>query len=161
MDEPRLSHEGALFAPPDNIIRFAVRASMESPCQSKRGAAIFDGENLVSVGHNHQPAPFYCDGSEACKRTCGRTAIHAEQMAILHAGSAARGAEILHIKTVDGKTVASDGPSCLACSKLVLFCGLRGMWLFHQAGWKFYEAALFHYQSGSAGDHMPAKRRAK
>lgn len=134
----------------------AIEASLNSPCQSKRGVVIFEGENHISMGWNNQPAPFVCDGSENCKRSCSKTAIHAEQAAIINAlgGGSLVGAEMLHVKTIDGLLVPSMGPSCLQCSKLILAVGLKGMWLFHENGWKWYAAAEFHYRSGTGGDYM-------
>ncbi len=64
---------------------------------------IWDGR-VVSVGYNYLPilvgndlraGP--CDGSDQCKATCGKRAVHAEQQAIL-AGTRERiiGASLLH-----------------------------------------------------------------
>lgn len=144
--------------PPVHIIEFAVEASLQSPCQSKRGVAIFDGEYLVACGHNHKPAGFMCDGSKACKYKCSQDAVHAEQAAIIGAGRAARGCEMLHVKTVDRCVVPSMGPSCLQCSKLIIEAGITAMWLYHERGWKRYEARLFHYMSGA---YMPPPMNSK
>lgn len=115
-------------------VQQAVVAAMSSPCHSKRGVVIWRPPicGTVSVGFNHQPAPFRCDGSESCKRNCGKTAIHAEQMAILMAERGnIPGAEMLHVKAKDGLPCASMAPSCLECSKLILFSGIQGMHLLH------------------------------
>lgn len=137
-------------------LKFAVEAAFNSPCQSKRGVVIWDEYGVVSVGCNHISKPYYCDGSVKCKLSCSRTAIHAEQIAIIE-GNRSRliGAQMLHIKVVDGLPHISDGPSCLMCAKLLLAAGLAGMWLFHLAGWKFYPAVEFMYRSSHAGDHLP------
>ena len=119
------------------MVSLAVEAARLSPCRSKRGVVIFD-DLWISSGFNHQPLPFTCDGSPECKANCGKTAIHAEQAAILRAagdfvglGANKRlvGAQILHIKVVDGQPVPSAGPSCMECSKLILQAGMVGMWL--------------------------------
>ena len=105
---------------------------MKSPCQSKRGVVVADSNSvLISSGFNHQPFPFQCDGSEACKKSCGKTAIHAEQAAILSAKRDLTGAVMLHVKATDGKPVASMAPSCLECSKLILKSGIAWMLLLH------------------------------
>jgi deoxycytidylate deaminase len=146
-----------MVKPPDHIIQFAVEASVNSPCRSKRGAAIFKGEDLVSVGWNHKPKGFVCDGSDTCKSMCSLDAIHAEQSALL--GRNVSGAEMLHVKTVDGELVPSGGPSCLQCSKLIIEARLDAMWLFHPAGWKRYDPTTFHILSGayvSIHDEVPA-----
>lgn len=132
-----MTHEEAAY--------FAERASVESPCQSKRGVVIWDSKGVVSIGHNHQPSPFPCDGSDRCKENCGKTAIHAEQHAILLAErNRLVGSQMLHVKTVDGEIVPSGQPSCLECSKLILEAGIAYMWLFHENGWMWYTASEFH-----------------
>lgn len=124
---------------------FAIRAAFESPCQSKRGAVIWGKGGVVSIGRNHQPQPFPCDGSDRCKENCGKTAIHAEQSAILKTEPALIiGSQMLHVKVEDGKLVPSGPPSCLECSKLILESGIAYMWLYHETGWKWYTAAEFH-----------------
>jgi len=136
--------------PPQHIVDFAIEASLLSPCQSKRGVAIFNGDDLVSTGFNHKPRGFFCDGSNECKSMCSRDAVHAEQAAIIGIpGPKTRGAEMLHVKTVDGNLVESMGPSCLQCSKLIIEAGITAMWLFHAAGWKRYAAGIFHRLSGA------------
>lgn len=141
-------------SPLSHIIDFAVESANLSPCRSKRGAAIFSGENLVSVGYNMKPRGFTCDGSEECKRNCRNDAIHAEQAAILHARST-YGCEMLHVKTVNGKLVPSGPPSCLQCSKLILGAGIAFMWLYHESGWKCYDTYTFHLLSGNV--YVPTK----
>lgn len=86
---------------------------------------------MISVGTNCQPFPFVCDGSERCKRNCGKTAIHAEQAAILRALEPLRGSWMLHVKAIDGMPSASMAPSCLECSKLILAAGIDWMHLLH------------------------------
>lgn len=141
--------------PPIHIIEFAVEASVLSPCQSKRGAAVFRGEDLVSVGYNHKPKGFLCDHSAECKRKCPLDAVHAEQSAMVGVPmSALRGSEMLHVKTIDGLIVPSMMPSCLQCSKLIIEAGIEWMWLYHAEGWKRYTAAQFHWHSGA---YMPPK----
>jgi len=132
----------------DDALGYAIEAAKQSPCLSKRGVAIWDDDGLISVGFNHQPAPFVCDGSERCKSNCGKTAVHAEQSAILHANPVRlRGATLLHIKVAECKPVTSMGPSCPQCSKLILECGIKRVWLFHEKGWTVYTAPRFHWYS--------------
>jgi len=135
---------------PDEVyIDFAVEASLQSPCLSKRGVAIWDASGLISVGRNFKPAPFVCDQSAVCKMKCSKDAVHAEQAALLYASRSVRGASMLHVKTVEGKLVPSMQPSCLECSKLILASGIANMWLFHPKGWRRYPAIEFHYLSGA------------
>lgn len=131
-------------SPPQHVIDFAVEISQWSPCQSKRGVVIFIGDDFVSHGYNYKPQGFGCDGSNTCKATCREEAIHAEQQALLTVGNGAAGAEMVHVKTVNGALVASGGPSCVQCSKLVLVSGIAGFWLFHKDGWRRYDAVEFH-----------------
>lgn len=135
--------------PPTHIVDLAIEVSGWSPCRSKRGVVIFRRGDVISHGHNFKPIGFECDGSEACKATCRIEAVHAEQNALIAAGGRPKtdGADLLHVKTVDGKLFASGGPSCVQCSKLVLACGIAGVWLYHDAGWKRYDSADFHRKS--------------
>lgn len=136
--------EGSERFPGGHIIHHAIGASTHSPCRSKRGAVVFAGNDILSWGFNHKPKPFSCDGSAECKEHCRLDAVHAEQRALLLAGFEAQGADVLHVKTVDGKLVASGGPSCLECSKLMLAAGIAGVWLYHELGWRRYLIEEFH-----------------
>lgn len=110
----------------------AVGLAMISPCRSKRGVVICSKDGiLIGSGFNNQPYPFYCDGSEACNKNCGKTAIHAEQAALLSARECVLGAWMLHVKAKQGKPCASMAPSCLECSKLILASGIAWMHLLH------------------------------
>jgi deoxycytidylate deaminase len=131
----------------------AIAAAMLSPCQSKRGAVVFQGNRLIATGFNHKPRPFWCDGTDACKSNCAAEAIHAEQMALLCAGvGRAVGADLLHVKAVDRQLVKSGGPSCVQCSKLALGVEIAGVWLFHGGsdGWRRYPIEEFHRLSLAA-----------
>ena len=120
----------------------AIAAAMKSPCRSQRGAAVWRGNTIISVGFNYVPAGDACDGSTTCKQSCGLRAIHAEQMALVRGD--AHGAEMLHVHISRGHLMASGPPSCLQCSKLMLAAELSGMWLFHTAGWRRYDVEEFH-----------------
>ena len=144
--------------PPAHIIDLAVQVSGWSPCRSKRGVVIFTGEHAVAHGYNYKPRGFDCDQTVACKATCRREAIHAEQQALLSAGPAAAGSDMLHVKTVDGRLVPSGGPSCVQCSKLAVAARIRGVWLYHDAGWQRYPIAEFHRQSLAAQPSAEAER---
>lgn len=133
-----------VIAPPQHVIDFAVEQSTCSPCQSKRGVVIFWGIEIISHGYNFKPRGFDCDGSDACKANCRREAVHAEQMALLAAGSRAHASQLIHVKSVDGKLVPSGGPSCVECSKLIRAAGLAWVWLYHEDGWKRYTSEEFH-----------------
>lgn len=141
----------------EHALGFAIEAAKLSPCQSKRGVAIWNSSGLVSVGWNDQIEPFKCDRSEKCKRSCYKTALHAEQKAILDAGERTRGAFMLHIKVQDGKPVTSMGPSCPECSKLILASGICQMWLFHDHGWMSYTPEKFHWYSVGGGGYLTTK----
>ena len=141
--------------PPARHVTRAVEMSMCSPCRSKRGVAIFRGETPIASGYNFKPRGFDCDGTEACKSSCRDEAVHAEQFALLRAGRLAEGADMLHVKTVDGALVPSGGPSCVQCSKLALAAGIAGVWLFHEDGWRRYPIVEFHRRSLAARDAGP------
>lgn len=139
---------------PLEILDAAMYRAARSPCRSQRGAVVFRYVpfSVISLGHNQKPAGFGCDRSDACKATCRVEAIHAEQQALLNAGPAAYGADLLHVKIVAGQLVPSGGPSCVQCSKLALAAGIVGVWLFHDAGWRRYDANEFHRLSLAAAE---------
>src|ERR1035438_7420780 len=151
--------------PPQGIIDWAIRVSVVSPCRSKRGVVIWREnatpiDRSISAGYNRPPQGFACDGSLECKSNCSETALHAEEVALLTADLSVYDAEMLHVKTVNGLLVPSGGPSCVACSKKILFKGLRGMWLYHENGWRFYDATEFHALSlQSSEDAITGKDR--
>lgn len=112
----------------------AVEAGCWSPCaKSKRGVVIWRrGGGVLAQGFNTPPPGFKCDGSPGCRRDCGKVCIHAEVYAILDAGNYGKGiqgAEMLHVKVVDGKAVPSGPPSCWQCSRELIKAGLTFMWL--------------------------------
>jgi deoxycytidylate deaminase len=137
-------------SPPEDIIRLAMLESSWSPCRSKRGVVIFSDGRVIAQGHNHKPRGFECDGSATCKATCGVEALHAEQVALLAAGSQAHASEMVHVKTVNGRLVPSSGPSCVQCSKLMRAAGIAWMWLYHEDGWRGYAMDEFHRLSVAA-----------
>jgi len=120
---------------PFEALEHAIKEACKSPCLSKRGVVIFwPNGSLLGRGHNHQPAPFMCTGDAACKANCGKSAIHAEQQAILNAlnfATSVNGASLLHVKVKEGQAVYSGPPSCLECSKLILAADIGDVWLLH------------------------------
>ena len=135
--------------PPEGIIAVALAQASFSPCRSKRGAVVFreTSHGVVSIiarAHNRKPEGFDCDGSVSCKATCRVDAIHAEQGALVRAGLHAQGAELLHVKAIDGQLVPSGPPSCVQCSKLALAAQISGVWLYHGDGWRRYDSREFH-----------------
>ncbi len=140
-----------MIAPPSYVLEAisseaAREAHLHSGClRSRRGAAIWEPGDVVprAIGSN-KPAVGSCDGTDACKKVCGRICVHAEQEALLRCPDA-REAEMLHVKVDEtGEIVASGGPSCDQCSKLLLHAGIAGMWLLHEDGWRRYTALEFH-----------------
>lgn len=128
----------------------AIRVARDGPCQkSRRGVVVWHG-NTAFFGWNHPPKPFVCDGSAECKAACGKVCVHAEAHAILATTKGnpdpwfLDGAEMLHVKVVDGKAVPSGEPSCWQCSRLILEAGISGMWLLHEEGLRRYTAEEFH-----------------
>lgn len=141
---PSVTPSREVETPPRYAVKAAIEASWKSPCQSKRGVAVFNRVDVIEVGHNHKAGGFSCDGSAACKAFCRIDAIHAEQHALLSRNGRFNGADMLHVKTVDGALVPSGGPSCVQCSKLMLAGGVAGMWLYHADGWRRYDIIEFH-----------------
>lgn len=134
-------------------LQHAVEYAKNSKCQSQRGVVIWHRQKgLISAGWNAPPKPFVCDGSDACRGVCAKTAIHAEQAAIIQALKlydymVIHECEMLHVKIVDGKAVTSEKPSCWQCSKLILETRLKSMWLYQKEGFVEYSPLEFHKQT--------------
>lgn len=141
----------------DDFVAIALEAAGHSTCRSQRGAVAFTGNELegfelVAVGFNQKPDRT-CDGSERCKATCRREAVHAEQ-AMLGSGvdlAAGGPVEVLHVKRAGGNLAPSGGPDCVECSKLLMFAGVVAVWLYHVDGWRRYQIGEFHALSVAAG----------
>lgn len=130
-----------------NLVEAARKAALRSHCRkSRRGVAIWNKDGLVSVGWNHQPDPFRCDGSEGCRVHCNKLCIHAEAYALLQAGPGARGAQMLHVRiSEDGSVVEGGPPSCWQCSRLILGANISAMWLLETGqDWIRYSPQDFH-----------------
>ena len=140
------------MSPTRFAIDTAITASCSSLCRSKRGVCIYTGDFLLATGFNHQPGRLACDGSELCKSTCRYTAVHAEAAALLRCAFPYRlvGSSLVHIKTVNGVPVPSEGPSCLPCACLILEARIGTVWLLLSEGWHSYDAAEFHRLSVEA-----------
>ena len=129
----------------------AVEAGAKSPCcKSKRGVVVWEDEyrDLLESpvsGHNGPPPGFACDGSDACRKACGRTCVHAEHRALMKASP--DHTDLLHVKVVDGAAVPSGPPSCEHCSKAILDAGIKRVWLLHETGLRLYSAEDFHVQT--------------
>ena len=137
----------------NDALKEAVYYSTLSNCGSKRGVVIFHRKyGVMCGGFNHLPWPLKCDGTPACRSVCAKTALHAEQDALLNWIQNVEAfptvnifdCEMLHVKSVDGKAVHSLQPSCWQCSKLILGSGLKAMWLYQAEGLVSYTAKDFH-----------------
>lgn len=148
-------------------LELAIQEGAKSPCsKSKRGVVVWgrqrgpDGMATIPVihAHNGPPPGFACDGTDACKKACGRLCVHAEVRALLacnlrlpslrsfafdHKGYT----DLLHVKVIDGVAVPSGPPSCVDCSKAILDYGIERVWLLHERGLRSYSALDFHSDS--------------
>lgn len=161
------------LGPPIWAVEIAIEEARKSPCaKSKRGAVAFSddgsraGRLLFGVGCNG-PALGGCDGSEACKASCGKRCVHAEARAIR--GAAGATCDVVHVKIDErGELAAGGGPSCWQCSRDILDAGISGVWLYERHGgndgelflvvdrWRYYTAAEFHRLTMAAcGIHNP------
>lgn len=124
----------------------AVAEANRSPCQrSKRGVVIVKDGKVIGRGHNSPPPGFACDGS--CRERCRDYAVHAEKSAMFDAlrkGFSLNGARGFHMKSVEGKGVVSGTPSCVHCSKDMLFFGLSEFVLLDENGFALYGMEEFH-----------------
>jgi hypothetical protein len=193
---------GDAASPPLFAARMALTMARLGPCRkSRRGAAVYRSVPEVGVlGARHyaipvknasagagagfngppmtlaiggaRPAWATCDGSEACRRDCGRRCVHAEVravMALLEEDRAmAPHLHMVHVKIPahgeempprpdglsDHAGLPSGGPSCIDCSKFLLDACFGGIWLYESRGWRYYTAAAFHHATvASTGVH--------
>lgn len=132
---------------PEKALEWAVEIGARSACaKSKRGVVIFR-EVMLARASNGPPTGFRCDGSEACRGACNKVAVHAEERALVVAARgqcSVVGAEMLHVKVVDGAAVPSGEPSCWQCSRTVLEAGIAAVWLLRPSGLVRYPAHAFH-----------------
>lgn len=170
--------------PSQFAVRMAVTTASHGPCaKSKRGVAAYvafgddgdpiDNGEFVVACHNAPPYPISCEGTEECKTGCRQLAIHAEEAVVQsllvreeHALWNLCDVALVHARAVDGKLVPSRGPSCVTCSKTMLYAGVGGIWLYEypqisvelgnvpEAGeadpparWRFYTAMEFHMET--------------
>lgn len=127
----------------------AVNAASHSKCKSQRGVVIWDrATGNIVYGWNAPPKPFKCDGSDECRANCSKTAVHAEQSALMkmlnNYDMNINECEMIHVKIVDDEPVFSEKPSCWQCSKLILESGLKSMWLYQKDGYVEYNPIEFH-----------------
>ena len=111
-------------------LKRAVEVAKNSKCKSQRGVVIWNRKiGLICDGWNAPPIPYVCDGSENCKKNCSKTAVHAEQAALLNMlkypsfiqlAGGINECEMIHVKIVNNEPVMSEKPSCWQCSKLIL-----------------------------------------
>lgn len=175
-----VAHRGIEAKPPTFAVVAAETAAGLSICQkSKRGASFYrliediDGnlehvEETYAQGWNGPPyiwdgdSPDYelgCDGSEACRRDCGRRCEHAERRAIgalvAHLRDYPSRLRMVHVKIgTNGRVVGGKGPCCVGCARAILDAGIGGIWLFEApAGqphggpsgvWRYYTARAFY-----------------
>jgi deoxycytidylate deaminase len=128
-----------------DALALAIKTARKSPCaKTKRGVVVFHRDGYESIGWNHPPLGFACDGSPECRAACGQVCVHAEMDALLGLTLQGQTLEMLHVKVVDGKAVPSSYPSCWQCSRLILEARITTMWLLHEDGLHPYSAAEFH-----------------
>lgn len=151
---------------PHGIARAVVDAANTAPCaKSRRGVVVFcrsrdlrverrgvpaNAPVVLATASNGPPGGWSCDGK--CRDACGQVAMHAEQRAILaalQAGYRVKGADVVHVKTVDGRAVPSGVPSCLACSKFMVETKIARVWLYQArnggaGAWYVWSAEAFH-----------------
>lgn len=115
-------------SPPAGALAAAIAAARQGAearacVKSSRGAAVFSGDCVLGVGFNQQPPPWSCRGTDACRRSCGASCVHAEEVAIFDAVLNG-GARLL---------VPGGKPSCITCSRTILNVGLSYVLLFESA----------------------------
>ncbi len=153
------------MSPPPTAVAAAIDAAASPGCPaSRRGVAIFCKLGVVAVGRNARVSG-PCDRDARCRLACAKICEHAEAAALRDLRSRpvlvlvlklaswlGLRIEMLHVK-VDGQLVVSGPPSCWQCSRAIALDDLVStMWLYHEAGWRRYDAAEFHRLTLAAKD---------
>jgi deoxycytidylate deaminase len=118
--------------------------------KSKRVAALIKPNGLYVTGTNSPPSPFSCKSNEFCKKICNQICIHAEERALLLAlkqYSKVEDCICLHLKIVNCEPVVSGNPSCVTCSRKLLECGVKYMYLWQEKGWQQWTTEEFHFET--------------
>lgn len=131
-----------MISPPRYIITFAEGIARRSPCaKSKRGVVLYHPSypDPFGWGHNGQPKPLACTGTEACRASCRMICCHAEERAVRDVLRRDRGRsglgthlELVHVKVDStGALVGGGPPSCVQCSRTILDVGwIARVWLY-------------------------------
>jgi len=125
----------------------AIAAATGSTCsKSRRGAVLFLGDLLIREAANGPPPGFLCDGSEICRGSCNKVAVHAEERLLINQCPVpSSDYDLIHAKVdVEGLLCISGPPSCWQCSRAILDAGIARVWLYHESGWTWYGATAFH-----------------
>jgi deoxycytidylate deaminase len=131
----------------------AAEEALKSFCRkSYRGAVLIKKEQVIGRGYI---LPTIFDHCDPCIRENIRdnsrqelcSAIHAEQMAVMHALQRGEkrlsGALMVHVKVKNGVIVPSGKPSCTICSRLIQFYDIH-VALLHKKGIAIYEPDEFN-----------------
>lgn len=128
----------------NRALEIAIETARKSPCmKSKRGVVLWNPRGGTWTAYNSPPKPFKCEETDRCRRICGKVAVHAEARVLLQSHHTPD-MQMLHVKVVDGEAVPSGPPSCWQCSRLIVESGIRGVWLLHEDGLRFYTSVEFH-----------------
>jgi hypothetical protein len=116
----------------------------------------------LGAGFNRPPRGIACDGSAACRASCGQRCRHAEDVALdgLESGTTIKlkHCELIHVKVDDyGHLVAGKGPCCAPCAVKVLDRGIGGVWLYQTAA-SIATMVLKHSTILPAHVHQAAQR---
>lgn len=137
--------------PFNEIINEMIIEGPKSLCnKSKRVSAIIYSNGFSVIETNSPPLPFTCMNNENCKKICNKICVHAEERAILSALD--KYGDLwdcicMHLKIVNGKPVPSGNPSCVTCSRKLLECKVKYMYLWQEQSWKRWTSEEFHHET--------------
>lgn len=157
--------------PPAWALESAVELGGQSPCaKSKRAVVVIwlgpDGQTPMEIGYGYNRPPYGigCDGSPACRASCGARCLHAEGIALavfqMSKTSAVDPAdcELVHVKIDEyGQVTAGKGPCCVPCAIQVLDAGIGGVWLYQTAA-SIAQMVIRHRENLPAHVEQAARR---
>lgn len=114
------------------IIKRCIEEAKKSNYHTKIGCVIFKGCKIISSAHNNLRS---CSGISK-KHRKWETSLHAEQAAILNAGSwdKLKGCSILVMKVSKTKGYLSNAKPCKFCEETIRYVGIKNVYYTNEDG---------------------------
>ncbi len=114
------------------VIKRCIEEAKKSDFSVKIGCVIFKGSKIISSAHNNLRS---CSGISE-KHRKWRNSLHAEQAAILNAGSwdKLKGCSLLVMKVSKTKGYLSNAKPCKFCEATIRYVGIKNVYYTNEDG---------------------------